>query len=46
MREALDLAFDFEWSNKNLFYSLYTRTQSYFENSDMKAAGPAERRRS
>lgn len=40
VRKALDLAFDFEWSNKNLFFELYTRTQSYFENSDMKAVGP------
>ncbi len=39
VREALDLAFDFEWSNKKLFFNLYTRTQSYFENSDMKASG-------
>lgn len=41
VRKALDLAFDFEWSNTKLFYKLYTRTQSFFENSDMKAAGPA-----
>ncbi len=40
MREALNLAFDFEWSNKNLFFGLYTRTASYCENSDMKAEGP------
>ncbi len=40
VREALGLAFDFEWSNKNLFFNLYTRTQSFFENSDMKASGP------
>ena len=39
VRAALDLAFDFEWMNKNLFYGLYARTASYFENSDMKAAG-------
>jgi len=39
VREALALAFDFEWSNKNLFFNLYTRTQSFFENSDMKATG-------
>jgi len=39
VREALDLVFDFEWSNKNLFFNLYTRTQSYFENSPMKASG-------
>ena len=39
VRRALDYAFDFEWSNKKLFYNLYTRTGSFFENSDMKAAG-------
>lgn len=39
VREALDLAFDFEWSNKKLFYGLYARTASFFENSDMKASG-------
>lgn len=39
VRKALDLAFDYEWTNKNLFYSLYKRTQSYFENSDLKAQG-------
>jgi microcin C transport system substrate-binding protein len=39
VREALGLAFDFEWSNKNLFFELYTRTKSFFENSDMKAEG-------
>jgi microcin C transport system substrate-binding protein len=45
VRKALDLAFDFEWTNKNMFYGLYTRTESFFENSDMKAMGkptPAE----
>jgi microcin C transport system substrate-binding protein len=40
VREALGLAFDFEWSNKNLFFELYKRTHSFFENSDMKASGP------
>lgn len=39
VREALGLAFDFEWTNKNLFYGLYTRTSSFFENSPMKAEG-------
>ncbi len=39
VRQALDLAFDFEWANRNLFYSLYTRTESFFENSVMKAKG-------
>jgi microcin C transport system substrate-binding protein len=45
VRKALDYAFDFEWTNKSLFYGLYTRTASYFENSDLKASGtpsPAE----
>ena len=40
VRKALGLAFDFEWSNRNLFFGLYTRTASYFDNSDMKAVGP------
>lgn len=40
VRKALDLAFDFEWMNKNIFYGLYARTGSYFENSDLKASGP------
>jgi microcin C transport system substrate-binding protein len=39
VRKALDYAFDFEFTNKNLFYGLYKRTNSYFENSDMKAEG-------
>ena len=39
VREALGLAFDFEWTNRNMFFNLYNRTQSYFENSPMKAEG-------
>lgn len=39
VRKALGLAFDFEWTNKNLFYAMYQRTASYFENSPMKARG-------
>ena len=39
VRKALALAFDFEWTNKNLFYGLYQRTASFFENSPMKATG-------
>jgi microcin C transport system substrate-binding protein len=39
VRQALDLAFDFEWTNRNVFYGLYDRTQSFFENSPMKAGG-------
>lgn len=39
VREAIGLCFDFEWSNKNLMYGAYTRTASFFENSDLKAVG-------
>jgi len=39
VREALGLAFDFERSNQTLFYGQYKRTRSYFDNSDMAAAG-------
>jgi microcin C transport system substrate-binding protein len=39
VRKALDYAFDFEFTNKALFYGLYTRTQSFFENSPLKATG-------
>ena len=38
-REALTLAFDFEWTNRNLFNGQYTRTGSYFSNSDLAARG-------
>ncbi len=44
VRQALDLAFNYEWTNKNLFYGLYKRTQSYFENSPLKAAGKPDDR--
>ncbi|MBF0175281.1 MAG: ABC transporter substrate-binding protein [Magnetococcales bacterium] len=37
VRKAFNLAFDFEWSNLNLFYGQYTRSESYFTNSDMAA---------
>ncbi len=39
VRKAFDYAFDFEFSNRNLFYGLYKRTTSYFENSDFAARG-------
>ena len=35
LRRALAYAFDFEWSNRNLFFSQYTRTESYFSNSEL-----------
>ena len=37
LREALAYAFDFEWSNKNLFHGQYGRTKSYFSNSELAA---------
>ena len=40
VRHAIDLAFDFEWTNKTLFFSLYERTNSMFENSDLAARRP------
>ncbi len=39
IREALGFAFDFEWTNKYIMYSLYRRTVSYFQNSPMAATG-------
>ena len=37
VRKAITLAFDFEWSNKNLFYNQYQRCTSYFSNSELSA---------
>jgi microcin C transport system substrate-binding protein len=42
VRQALAFAFDFEWTNKNLFFSQYTRTESYFSNSELAATGLPE----
>lgn len=39
VRKAFNLAFDFEWSNTNLFYGQYTRSRSFFNNSEMEAKG-------
>ena len=39
VRQALAYAFDFEWSNKALFYGQYARTKSYFSNSDFASRG-------
>ncbi|MFW3895370.1 extracellular solute-binding protein [Pseudomonas bharatica] len=39
VRHALSLLLDFEWTNKQLFNGAYTRTGSYFENSEMAARG-------
>ena len=37
VRQALSLAFDFDWMNQNLFYGLYKRTSGFFDNSYLKA---------
>ncbi|ODA66406.1 Oligopeptide-binding protein AppA precursor [Methyloligella halotolerans] len=37
VRRAFALAFDFEWSNKNLFFGQYKRVGSYFENTELAA---------
>jgi len=45
VREAIGLAFDFEWTNRNIFFGSYARTASFFVNSDLEATGrpsPAE----
>lgn len=39
VRQALAYAFDFEWTNKQIFYSSYSRTQSYFSNSELASNG-------
>jgi microcin C transport system substrate-binding protein len=39
VREALAYAFDFDWANKNLFHNEYTRTASYFSNSELASSG-------
>ena len=43
VREAIGLMFNFEWSDESLFYGLYVRTTSFWDNSDMAASGaPSE----
>ncbi|MGQ2980596.1 MAG: extracellular solute-binding protein [Polaromonas sp.] len=39
VRQAIGLAMDFEWLNRQLFYGLYTRVQGYFPNSEFHAEG-------
>jgi len=43
VREAIGLMFNFEWSNETLFYGIYDRIDSFWENSDLEAVGtPSE----
>lgn len=39
VREAIRLMFNFEWSNETLFYGLYQRVESFWQNSDLEATG-------
>ncbi len=39
VRHALAYAFDFEWTNTNLFYGQYTRSTSYFSNTELVSSG-------
>lgn len=39
VRRALAYAFDFEWTNKTLFYGQYSRTESFFSNSELASTG-------
>jgi peptide/nickel transport system substrate-binding protein len=44
LREAIAMMFDFEWINSNFYYDLYTRTKSYFDESEFSSVGrPASR---
>lgn len=42
VRRAMNEVFDFEWTNRNLFYGFYKRTPSYFSNSELAAVGVPE----
>lgn len=42
VRRAMSLAFDFEWSNRQLFYNQYRRCDSYFSNSELASSGLPE----
>ena len=39
VREALAYAFDFEWTNRQLFYGQYERSPSFFSNSELASSG-------
>ena len=39
VRKALVLAYDFQWANRVLFHGQYTRSRSYFDNSELAAVG-------
>jgi len=39
VRQALAYAFDFDWANKNLFHNEYSRTNSFWSNSELASSG-------
>lgn len=44
VREAMTYLWDFEWVNKTIMFDAYTRTDSYYENSELEATGlPGEK---
>ncbi len=40
VREAIGLTMDYEWMNETLFYGAYTRSHSFFQNTDFMANAP------
>ena len=42
VRQAIEYAFNFEWTNETIFYGTYNRSDSFFENTDMQASGIPE----
>jgi len=42
VRQAINHTFDFEWTNTNLFYSVYERSGSIYQNTDMAAIAPPD----
>ena len=46
IREAIGLAFDFEWTNQNIMFGLYRRTTLLLRELGHEGRGPARRRRS
>ncbi|WP_112316728.1 extracellular solute-binding protein [Rhodovulum viride] len=42
VREAIAMMFNFEWANETLFYGLYQRTDSFWENTALQAEGLPE----
>ena len=39
LREALGMMLDFEWINANYYAGLYTRTKSFFDESELSSSG-------